>query len=120
MISKEAAQRIAQDWIDAWNAHDLDRIMAHYAEDIDFWSPLIVKLMGIASGKIEGKAQLRAYFAQGLEMQPSIHFTLVKLFVGVESIVLHFHRHDGREGAEVMAIDEKTHKITMVRAHYSQ
>ena len=26
----------AERWIDAWNAHDLDRIMSCYAEDVSF------------------------------------------------------------------------------------
>jgi len=25
----------AQEWIAAWNAHDLERILAHYADDVE-------------------------------------------------------------------------------------
>ena len=31
----------AEEWITAWNTHDLDRILSHYAEDIVFRSPVI-------------------------------------------------------------------------------
>ncbi len=29
----------AQEWLNAWNSHDLEAIMAHYAEDVIFYSP---------------------------------------------------------------------------------
>ena len=38
----EDATDFANDWIAAWNAHDLDRIVGHYAQKIEFVSPLIV------------------------------------------------------------------------------
>ncbi len=28
--------QFAQDWQDGWNSHDLDRIMAHYHEEVVF------------------------------------------------------------------------------------
>ena len=34
-------QEFAKEWIDAWNSHDLDRILAHYAEDIEISTPMI-------------------------------------------------------------------------------
>ena len=32
MIAEEKVHQIAEEWITAWNAHDLDRIPAHYAD----------------------------------------------------------------------------------------
>lgn len=29
-ILETDAQKFAQEWVDAWNSHDLDRIMSHY------------------------------------------------------------------------------------------
>lgn len=31
---------------------------------------------------------------------PTLHFDLITLFVGVSSIIVHYRRHDGRTGAE--------------------
>jgi hypothetical protein len=30
MLTKEEAHHFAEHWLTAWNAHDLDQIMAHY------------------------------------------------------------------------------------------
>jgi ketosteroid isomerase-like protein len=63
----EQAKSIAEDWIAAWNHRDLEAIMAHYDDEIEFYSPLIAERLGIASGRLDGKAALRDYFARGLE-----------------------------------------------------
>ncbi len=118
MIDHEMAQHLAQAWIDAWNRHDLDAVMAHYAEDVEFYSPLIVKRLGIASGKITGKAQLKAYFEGGLAAQSALHFTLIQLLPGVDSLTLYYRRQDGTEVAEMMVLNAD-HRVSMVRNHYS-
>ncbi len=42
-------------WVAAWNRRDLDGIMTHYAENVEFWSPTVITRLGIASGKIEDR-----------------------------------------------------------------
>jgi len=34
MLTEDNARHLASHWIRAWNAHDLDEIMSHYAEDV--------------------------------------------------------------------------------------
>lgn len=31
-ITQAFAQQFSREWIDAWNAHDLDRVLSHYAD----------------------------------------------------------------------------------------
>ena len=33
MIDIESATAFATEWIDAWNAGDMERVLAHYADD---------------------------------------------------------------------------------------
>jgi len=54
------------EWLTAWNAHDLERILAHYSEDAELISPFVAKLTGRSEGVLRGKAALRDYFARGL------------------------------------------------------
>lgn len=119
IIAQADAQKLAEDWIAAWNAHDLDAIMAHYSDDLEFWSPIIVKRMGFADGKITDKTQLREYFARGLTASPQLHFTLIQVFVGVDSITVYYRRWDGVEASELMVLDESGHRVKIVRAHYN-
>jgi hypothetical protein len=108
----------AQDWIDAWNSHDLDRIMAHYCDDVELVSPIVIKLTGRSDGTVRGKAMLREYFARGLEAYSTLHFHFVRLYPGVRSCVLEYRSINGLMSAELMEFDAKG-KISRVLAHYS-
>ena len=42
-IDQAFAERFAAEWVEAWNAHDLERVLSHYAEDFEMSSPYIVQ-----------------------------------------------------------------------------
>jgi hypothetical protein len=109
--------RHAQEWIAAWNAHDLERILAHYADDVELSSPLVARLTGRSEGFVRGKAALRDYFARGLRAYPALRFDFVRLYAGVRSCVLEYHSVNGLRSAEVTEFDEKG-RVRRVLAHY--
>jgi ketosteroid isomerase-like protein len=43
VIELEWARELATEWVAAWNSHDLERILAHYTDDFEMRSPLIVE-----------------------------------------------------------------------------
>jgi len=117
-MDAERAQRFAEQWYAAWNAHDLDAILEHYADDVEMVSPLVSALTGRDDDGLAGKDALRAYFAAGLERYPALHFEPIALFVGVDSLVLHYRSAGGNLAAEVVFLDGRD-KITRYFAHYS-
>lgn len=112
------ARRFAQNWIDAWNSHDLDRILAHYDDDVVLSSPVAHERLGDAA--LRGKPALRAYFARGLQAYPDLRFDLIETFWGVETIVvLYRNNHRGSKTAEVMLLNPAG-KVVRVWANYDQ
>lgn len=111
------AQRFAEAWYAAWNAHDLDAILDHYAEDVEMESPLVATLAGRDDGRIVGKDALRAYFAAGLATYPGLRFEPIELFVGVRSLVLHYRRDGGGLAAETVFLDGED-RVARYFAHY--
>jgi ketosteroid isomerase-like protein len=106
MLSPEWALEFAKEWIEAWNAHDLDRILSHYRDDFEMHSPLIVQRMGIASGSLTGKDAIRPYWAMGLAAQPPLHFELRDVLVGTDSLAIYYwSRTRNRMVAEVLTFD---------------
>ncbi|MEQ9619162.1 MAG: nuclear transport factor 2 family protein [Deltaproteobacteria bacterium] len=105
MITKEAAEQFAKEWIESWNRHDIDSILSHYAADVEFSSPFVVKLIGETSGTIEGKEELRSYFKKGLEAYPDLQFWLLKVLAGVKSVTLYSRSVRGMLAAEIMVFD---------------
>lgn len=118
MVTDADARKLADDWIAAWNAHDLDRIMTHYGEEIEFTSPFIVKLLGNSAGTVHGRAALRSYFAKGLAAYPELKFELHGVASGVDSVVLHYRSVNGLEAFEVMVLD-RAGTVSRVHAHYA-
>src|SRR5262249_44831701 len=66
MITKEFAQSFAHEWIEAWNSHDLDQILSHYADDFVMSSPRIATIAGEPSGVLRGKGPIGAYWKRAL------------------------------------------------------
>ncbi|MBF9221303.1 nuclear transport factor 2 family protein [Hymenobacter ruricola] len=117
-MTQEQATDFAHDWVESWNAHDLDRIMAHYADELDFRSPLIQQLGAGASGALHTKETLRAYFATGLARYPDLHFALQQVLPGVQSVVLYYRSINGWPAAEYMELNAQG-RVQRVRAHYA-
>ncbi len=94
----------AADWQSAWNSHDLDRIMAHYDENIIFRSKKAVALVG--TGEIKGRTALRDYWAAALRGQPDLKFTVTAIYEGYEMCVIAYRNHKGIEATETLWFNE--------------
>jgi len=44
-METQQTEAFAKGWIQAWNQRDLEAILSHYTEDVEFQSPLVVKLL---------------------------------------------------------------------------
>ena len=112
------SERFAREWVEAWNAHDLDRILSHYEDDFEMSSPFIRTLGGEASGTLRGKAAVRAYWAKALEVVPNLRFELLTVLEGVNSITVYYQGHRGLV-AEVFHFGAGG-KVSKAFAHYAE
>ena len=117
-MTGEEARRLAEHWVAAWNAHDLEAIMSHYDDTVELSSPVAEQLSGIPGGKVTGKPALREYFRRGLEAYPQLHFDLKDLLVGLSSMVLYYTNQKGTRTGEFMEVSADG-KVKRVIAHYS-
>lgn len=95
----------AAQWCADWNAHDLDRILAHFADDIVFTSPVAASLVPDSGGRIVGKPALRAYWEEGLRRIPDLHFTIEHVFGGVDTLVIQYRNQKGARVSEVLVVE---------------
>lgn len=61
-------------WIDDWNQKNLESILAHCANEIEFVSPKALQITGAAT--LHGKEALRNYWTSALQKINDLHFTL--------------------------------------------
>jgi len=119
IVTEDRARQLALDWVEAWNTHNLDRIMSHYAEDVILISPVAAQLLNEPSGTVTGKEALRNYFKKGLEVYPDLKFELLDVMWGVSSVVLYYINQKGTKAGEFMEEVSSTGKVTKVVAHYN-
>lgn len=117
-MTQEEIRNLAEEWISAWNAHDLDAIMSHYDEAVELTSPVAAQLLGIPGGKVSGKVNVSAYFQRGLEAYPELCFDLKDVLAGLNTLVLYYANQKGTRTAEFMELAANG-KVKRVFAHYS-
>ncbi|HLH08892.1 MAG TPA: nuclear transport factor 2 family protein [Terriglobales bacterium] len=118
MIMEQQARDFAREWIAAWNSHDLEAILSHYADDVVLTSPVAAKILADPSGTVVGKAALRNYFKRGLELVPQLRFEFLELMYGISSVVVCYINQRGTKTAEFMEFDG-SEKVVRVVANYS-
>lgn len=110
---------IWQSWLDAWNRHDLEGIVAHYAEEVEFVSQSVVDLGMGAAGSLVGKPALHQVFKAGLQLDVNLVFTPIHAFVGVREHALYYIGFRRRHVIEVHELDARG-KIIIARAYHGQ
>lgn len=93
-------EAFATAWEAAWNSHDLDRILAHYSNDVVFRSQKAMSLVG--QGELHGRAALRAYWSQALTAQPNLSFVVVEVFKGHGMMALTYQNQHGALAVETL------------------
>ena len=73
MTSDEAHAQAVQ-WAEAWNQRDIEQVLDHFHDDVEFTSPTAAAVMGVPTMK--GKAALREYWTTALSRISSLRFRL--------------------------------------------
>ena len=111
-------QRFARAWIEDWNSHDLARILAHYAEDVEVTTPMIRRLLGLDVDTLCGKAAVGEYWRVALQRVPDLRFELLDVAEGVGAIALYYRSSMGRRVVETMTFDAMG-KVARMTALYT-
>jgi hypothetical protein len=104
-MDPDHAKAFANEWVEGWNAHDLDRVLVHFAEDATFTSPVASQLIPESKGVIRGKNALRDYWEEGLRRIPDLHFEIVSTYIGVETLVINYRNQKGNLVNEVLVFE---------------
>jgi ketosteroid isomerase-like protein len=98
---------LGREWIAAWNSHDLERILAMYAEDSEMTSDRIKALGLEVSGTLQGKDRIRAYWSLALQRLPNLHFELIDTYVSPDSIVVFYRNERGAKICEYLRLNDE-------------
>jgi ketosteroid isomerase-like protein len=104
MTFDEAFQH-AQHWAAAWNAHDLDRILSFYADNVVFEVATAVTRWQKPDGKLRGKSELKKHFALGLQIAPQLKFEIETLFLAPSGYAVLYRRNNGNRVVDCVTLD---------------
>ncbi len=103
-------KQIALSWINAFNEHDLEKLLALYAEDAVHFSPKLKIREPETNGQITGKPALRSWWTGAFERIPSLHYKLENLVINDEQILMEYLRKAAGEPdmmiAEILEIND--------------
>lgn len=103
MLTRDFAERFADEWIAAWSSHDLDRILAHTVMT-SMSSPRIAAVVHEAGGVLRKKA-VADYWRSALSNTPNLRFALNGIYLGADSLALHYQSARG-PAVEVFFFDD--------------
>jgi hypothetical protein len=96
----------AQQWVEEWNSHDLDRILAHYATTVVFRSPVAARVVPESQGVVRGLDALRHYWAAALAQAPDLRFEVLDVCAGVSTLLIRFRNQLGAVRCEVLRFED--------------
>ncbi len=73
-MSRTRQIRIAEEWFDAFNAHDLEKLLTLYSDDARHYSPKLKLRRPGTNGYIVGKEALRQWWQDAFERLPTLRY----------------------------------------------
>jgi ketosteroid isomerase-like protein len=104
-VTEIEVRKFAAEWVRAWNAHDVEAVLAHFADDVVFTSPVAARVVPETGGVVRGKEALRAYWNRALSQVPDLRFEVEAVYAGVSTLVIAYRNQAGGLVSEVLEFD---------------
>jgi ketosteroid isomerase-like protein len=96
------AVAFSEQWVAAWNAHDVELVLEHFHEDAVFTSPVAAKILPDTAGIVHGKAALRDYWTRALQHVANLRFVVEAVYEGIDTVVIAYRNQDDGLVSEVL------------------
>jgi ketosteroid isomerase-like protein len=119
-MSAERNKEIAQAWFRAFNAHDLEELLALYDDNAKHYSPKLKIRQPETAGFITGKDQLRLWWKEAFSRLPSLRYEPQKFTADDAQVFMEYKRFvTGEEPLMVGEVLEiKNGKIVYSRVYH--
>lgn len=110
MITTQKNLSIAHAWFEAFNSHNLDKLLSLYDEDAEHFSPKLKIKQPETNGLVKGQNALRLWWQDAFDKLPSLHYKVTSLTANSDRIFMEYERFVENENtllvAEVLEIKE--------------
>lgn len=112
---------IAHSWFEAFNAHNLEKLLSLYDDEAQHFSPKLKVRHPETKGLIVGKDALRTWWQEAFDKLPTLHYKVTSLTSSPDRVFMEYVRtvegEDEMLVAEVLEIREE--KIIASRVYHS-
>lgn len=109
-MSTEKNKEIAYRWLNAFNKHHLEELLALYSESAQHYSPKLKARRPETLGVIKGKPALYEWWKDAFDRLPELRYEIIKLTADDAQVFMEYVRHvPGEENlsvGEVLQIQE--------------
>jgi predicted SnoaL-like aldol condensation-catalyzing enzyme len=109
-MSTEKNLSIAMLWFEAFNAHNLEKLLSLYDDDAKHYSPKLKIRHPETNGLVIGKDALRSWWQDAFERLPTLHYKVTSLTSNADRVFMEYIRTVANEDemlvAEVLEIKE--------------
>lgn len=108
-MSAQTNKQIALTWFEAFNEHNLEKLLALYDDNAQHYSPKLKIRMPETQGLIKGKSSLRIWWQDAFDRLPSLKYEVIKLTADEDQVFMEYIRHvsgeDDLSVGEVLQIE---------------
>jgi hypothetical protein len=111
---------IGRKWLDAFNRHDVDALVALYADGATHTSPKIRALHPETGGKLVGKEAMSSWWRESNARLPNLFYEQTNITADARRVIVEYIRHaPGQEPMPVAeAFDIEGGKIVASRVYH--
>jgi hypothetical protein len=91
-MRNEELSAIALKWFEAFNEHNLEKLLALYHNDASHYSPKLKVRKPETNGLIKGKTALRAWWQDVFMRLPSLYYKVVRLTPREDRVFMEYIR----------------------------
>jgi len=85
--------RIATQWFEAFNEHDLEKLLSLYDDNAKHYSPKLKIRQPETNGLVTGKNALRAWWQDAFDRLPSLRYAPTTLTADDSRVFMEYVRH---------------------------
>ena len=119
-MSAEKNLSIAMLWFEAFNAHNLEKLLSLYDDEAEHFSPKLKICHPETKGLVTGKEALRTWWQEAFERLPSLHYKVTSLTSNTDRVFMEYIRSVTNEETMLVAeaLEIRNGKIIASRVYH--
>jgi predicted SnoaL-like aldol condensation-catalyzing enzyme len=119
-MTPEKNLSIAHLWFEAFNAHNLEKLLSLYDDDAQHYSPKLKMRLPETKGLITGKEALGSWWKDSFDRLPTLHYKVTSLTSNSDRIFMEYTRTVANEEQMLVAeiLEIRDGKIIASRVYH--